>query len=106
MDARYQESELELAMQEGMLALGRKLLRQGFSNLDFLEAAQPGLGIYYAGTCPMSASAGAGVVDANLRTFDHPNLFICDGSVIPALPEKHLTLTIMALAHSFGRAFS
>ena len=50
----------------------------------------------------MSASAGAGVVDVDLRTFDHPNLFICDGSVIPALPEKHLTLTIMALAHRLG----
>ena len=83
-------------MQKGMLALGRKLLRQGFGSRYFREAAQPGLGIHYAGTCRMSASAGAGVVDVNLRTFDHPNLFICDGSVIPALPEKHLTLTIMA----------
>jgi choline dehydrogenase-like flavoprotein len=101
-DVRYQESEPELAMKEVMLALGRKLLRKASATLIFGEAAQPGLGIHYAGTCRMSASAGAGVVDVNLRTFDHPNLFICDGSVIPALPEKHLTLTIMALAHRLG----
>ena len=38
------------------------------------------------------------LVDANLQSFDHENLYICDGSVIPMLPDKHLTLTIMALA--------
>lgn len=101
-DVRYRESEQELAMKEAMLALGKRLLRKASATLILEEAAHPGLGIHYAGTCRMSASAGAGVVDANLRTFDHPNLFICDGSVIPALPEKHLTLTIMALAHRLG----
>ena len=105
-DVRYQESEQELAMKEAMLALGRKLLRKSSGTLIFGEAAHPGLGIHYAGTCRMSASPGAGVVDENLRTFDHSNLFICDGSVIPALPEKHLTLTIMALAHRLGEHLS
>ena len=93
-------------MKEAMLALGRKLLRKSSGTLIFGEAAHPGLGIHYAGTCRMSASPGAGVVDENLRTFDHSNLFICDGSVIPALPEKHLTLTIMALAHRLGEHLS
>jgi len=101
-DVRYQESAPELAMKQAMLALGVKLLRKASATLIFREAARPGSGIHYAGTCRISSSPKAGVVDQNLRTFDHPNLFICDGSVIPTLPEKHLTLTIMALAHRLG----
>ncbi|RWC62398.1 GMC family oxidoreductase [Mesorhizobium sp.] len=58
----------------------------------------PGDSIHYAGTCRMSSDPVAGVVDANLRSFDHRNLFICDGSVLPSLPEKHSALTMMALA--------
>ena len=40
-----------------------------------------------------------GVVDKDLKYFKSQNLYICDGSVIPALSEKYPTLTIMALAH-------
>jgi glucose dehydrogenase len=38
------------------------------------------------------------VVNEHLQSFDHPNLYLCDGSVVPEIPEKNLTLTIMALA--------
>ena len=37
-------------------------------------------------------------MDRDLWTFDHPNLCLCDGSVVPELSEKNLTLTIMGLA--------
>jgi choline dehydrogenase-like flavoprotein len=46
----------------------------------------------------MAASAHDGVVDGGCRTFDHPNLYLCDGGVMPDLSEKNPTLTIMALA--------
>ncbi len=59
---------------------------------------RPGPGIHYAGTCRMASARGEGVVDASLRSFDHPNLYLCDGSVLPEISEKNLTLTIMALA--------
>ena len=64
---------------------------------------RPGTGIHYAGTSRMSARPQDGVVDADLRAHDHPNLYLCDGGVIPTLPDKHLTLTIMTLAHRLGR---
>lgn len=59
----------------------------------------PGNAIHYAGTCRMGKNASEGVVDENLQSFDHKNLYICDGSVFPTLSEKNMTLTIMALAH-------
>ena len=59
---------------------------------------RPGDSIHYAGTCRMGKDSTQSVVDINLQSHEHRNLFICDGSVFPSLPEKHPTLTIMALA--------
>jgi choline dehydrogenase-like flavoprotein len=47
----------------------------------------------------MAADPKDGVVDKDLKYFKSKNLYVCDGSVIPVLSEKHPTLTIMALAH-------
>ena len=41
---------------------------------------------------------GDGVVDAHLRTFAVPNLYSCDGSVLPTQGSANPALTIMALA--------
>lgn|GEM_PF-4005203 len=60
---------------------------------------QQGTGIHYGGTCRISALPQDGVVNRNLQTHDHANLYICDGSALPTLPDEHLTLTIMTLAH-------
>ncbi|MCB2228205.1 MAG: GMC family oxidoreductase [Desulfarculaceae bacterium] len=99
----YRESAREKAMKQAMLDLGEKLLKKASATVILKEGAAAGLGIHYAGTARMAAGPSQGVVDADLRCFDHPNLYVCDGSVIPKLPEKHLTLTIMALAHRLGR---
>jgi glucose dehydrogenase len=99
-DVRYCLSENDRRMQRSMLRYGRRILRacSGAVITTFLDP-QPGRSIHYAGTCRMAAERTEGVVDRDLRTFDHPNLFLCDGSVFPELSEKNLTLTIMALAH-------
>jgi glucose dehydrogenase len=47
----------------------------------------------------MAFSPGEGAVDHECRAFDHPNLYVCDGGVMPELSEKNPTLTIMALAN-------
>jgi choline dehydrogenase-like flavoprotein len=99
----YRQSAQEKAMQQGMLALGEKLLRKASATVIVKEEAGLGAGIHYAGTARMAAGPSHGVVDANLSCFDHPNLYLCDGSVVPKLTEKHLTLTIMALAHRLGQ---
>jgi choline dehydrogenase-like flavoprotein len=46
----------------------------------------------------MAARPEDGVVDANLRTFAVPNLYITDGSVLPTQGAVNPALTIMALA--------
>ena len=50
------------------------------------------------GGCRMAADEREGVVDANLRSFAIPNLFVVDGSVCPTQGSANPALTIMALA--------
>jgi choline dehydrogenase-like flavoprotein len=50
------------------------------------------------GGCRMASDERSGVVDANLRTFAVPNLYIVDGSVCPTQGSANPALTIMALA--------
>jgi len=53
---------------------------------------------HLVGGCVMSASADTGVIDADHRTWGVPNLFVCDGSVMPTQGSANPALTIMALA--------
>ena len=48
--------------------------------------------------CRMAADPTQGVVDAQLRSFAIPNLFVIDGSVCPTQGSANPALTIMALA--------
>jgi choline dehydrogenase-like flavoprotein len=50
------------------------------------------------GGCRMGADETTGVVDANLRSFAVPNLYVVDGSVCPTQGSANPALTIMALA--------
>lgn len=95
----YETSEIEADHSRRIAALGRRMLRKASGYITDDVAAPPGSGIHYAGTCRMAADPRAGVVDKDLKYFKSKNLYVCDGSVIPALSEKHPSLTIMALAH-------
>jgi choline dehydrogenase-like flavoprotein len=53
---------------------------------------------HLVGGARMGATAADGVVDANLRSFAVPNLYITDGSVMPTQGSANPALTIMALA--------
>lgn len=87
---------------DAMMAWGRKVLRKASSTVVYATSDNSGTGIHYAGTTPLAGDPAKGVVDADLRSHDIDNLYICDGGVIPLLPDKHLTLTIMALSHRLG----
>ncbi|MGQ3674046.1 GMC oxidoreductase [Xanthobacter sp. TB0139] len=87
---------------DAMTAWGRRVLKGASSTLISTSHDNSGTGIHYAGTTGMSENPQAGIVNANLRSHDIDNLYICDGGVVPHLPDKHLTLTIMALAHRLG----
>ena len=61
------------------------------------------------GTCRMGGSADEAVVDASCRSFDIPNLLVCDNSVFPSALSVNPALTIMAVAlrvadHFLGKA--
>ena len=53
---------------------------------------------HLVGGCAMSATEATGVVDADHRAWGVPNLFVCDGSVMPTQGSANPALTIMALA--------
>jgi choline dehydrogenase-like flavoprotein len=57
---------------------------------------------HLVGGCRMAARREDGVVDADLRSFAVPNLFITDGSVLPTQGSANPALTIMALAARCG----
>jgi len=101
-DIAYTTSEITKERMKKMAQFGRKLLRHASATLIVENHSNDGTGIHYAGTCRMGKSSKKAIVDADLKTFDHENLYICDGGVIPHLPDKHLTLTIMALADRLG----
>jgi choline dehydrogenase-like flavoprotein len=50
------------------------------------------------GTCRMGSDPADSVVDADCRTHDVPNLFICDGSIFPTSTAVNPSLTIEAIA--------
>jgi choline dehydrogenase-like flavoprotein len=50
------------------------------------------------GTARMGRDAKSAVVDADLRAFDHPNLFVEGSAVFPTGGSANPTLTIAALA--------
>jgi choline dehydrogenase-like flavoprotein len=87
------------AAMEAMDAWGRRVLRAASSTMIHATRDATGEGIHYAGTTRIADDPAQGVVDAGLRCHGFDNLYVCDGGVIPVLPDKHLTLTIMALAH-------
>ena len=53
---------------------------------------------HHSGTCRMAASAETGVCDRDGRVFGTSNLYVCDGSVLPATGYANTGLTIGALA--------
>jgi choline dehydrogenase-like flavoprotein len=53
---------------------------------------------HLVGGARMAARPEDGVVDADLRTFAVPNLYVTDGSVLPTQGAANPALTIMALA--------
>ena len=57
---------------------------------------------HLVGGCGMGDHAETSVVDANHHIWGIPNLFVCDGSVMPTQGSANPALTIMTLASRLG----
>jgi len=63
---------------------------------------QQSFAVHLLGTCRMGNDPKTSVVDANHRTHDVPNLFLCDGSSFVTSGRGQPTMTIQALAFRAG----
>ena len=53
---------------------------------------------HLGGTARMGERSGTSVVNADCRSWDIPNLWVCDGSVFPTVGGVNPSLTIQAIA--------
>jgi len=83
----------------------RKMMRAGIETAEQVLTAAGATETHWVerfahlvGSCRMGANAGDSVVDQWCRSWDVPNLFVCDGSVLPTQGSANPALTISALA--------
>ena len=86
--------------------IARGLRKLGVLTLSmFTQFSPPGYGIHYAGTLPMKEKPAAPYqCNRNGELFGEPGVFIVDGAVLPRLPAKNLSFTIMANAMRTAQA--
>ncbi len=65
-------------------------------------AQEQQFGVHLLGTCRMGKDAKTSVINADNRTHDVKNLFLCDGSSLVTSGRGQPTMTIMALAFRAG----
>jgi choline dehydrogenase-like flavoprotein len=82
-----------------------RMMRAGIARAEEVLLAAGARSTHYVrryahlvGTCRMGASPDDSVVDQWCRSWDVPNLFVCDGSVLPTQGSANPALTISALA--------
>lgn len=105
-DYRYHEEDVASVVRTHDL-LDQWLEKTGLGRIDYRmprkersEAvlAQSRDGMHQIGLARMAASRTEGVVDADLRAFDAPNLYLVGSAVLPTAGQANPTLTAMALA--------
>ncbi len=91
-------AELKRRLSRTMRKLGAVLMTTSFS------VAGPGRDVHYAGTLPMRRNPEAFETNEDGELAGLRGLHIVDGAVLPNLPAKAHTLTIMANADRIGRS--
>ncbi len=81
-----------------LIEFGRKKVIEIMRAAGATEVEQESRFAHLVGACRMSATPDAGVCDKFGRTWDVPNLFVMDGSVMPTQGSANPGLTIQALA--------
>ncbi|HUO61299.1 MAG TPA: GMC family oxidoreductase, partial [Candidatus Acidoferrales bacterium] len=81
-----------------MIAWGGNKVEEVMWAAGAVEVDQEPRYAHLVGAARMGADPRASVVDKFCRTWDVPNLFVCDGSVMPTQGSANPGLTIQALA--------
>jgi choline dehydrogenase-like flavoprotein len=68
----------------------------GYSMASLASSPPPSWGFHHAGTLPMKDRPDLFETHADGRLWNSKRVRIIDGSVLPSLPAKNLSLTIMA----------
>ncbi|RQZ16659.1 GMC family oxidoreductase [Burkholderia sp. Bp9031] len=84
----------------------RRMMRHAFAQMGYSLEAAGARDIWHeqddtchlAGTARMGDDPATSVVDADCRSWDIPNLWVCDGSVFPTVGGVNPSLTIQAIA--------
>lgn len=83
----------------------RRMMRAGIARAEAVLGAAGAVETHWVkrfahlvGSCRMGAAPSDSVVDRWCRSWDVPNLFVCDGSVLPTQGSANPALTISALA--------
>lgn len=98
-DGGHQATSASL-LKRGLKQLSKHVRRMGaYPIFGSLTLSTPGADLHYAGTLPM----GGAEVSIEGAVRDCPGLYVVDGAVLPSLPARHCTLTIMANADRIAR---
>ncbi len=98
--ARFTYSQCE--NDRANIAYGKRVLERIWAAAGAQDTLTIDRYAHLVGGCRMGAFAEDSVVDADHRAWDVPNLFVCDGSVMPTQGSANPALTIMALAARFA----
>jgi choline dehydrogenase-like flavoprotein len=105
-EMRFSDEDVA-SVERAMVELDAALRDAGVGHLEFLfddiaAGVRDGLvqssGFHQTGTTRMAATAGDGVVDANLAVFGTENLFVASTSTFPTSSQANPTLTGIAFA--------
>ena len=95
----FSYGENDRALIEGIKADGRRIMEAAGAQKILLNEGNH----HVLGTCRMGTDPSTSVVDADCRAHDVPNLWICDGSVLPTIGAVNPSLTIQAIATRTAR---
>jgi len=92
---------------DGIATLLKAMKPMGvYGHQYFTQETAVGSGFHFAGSLPMNNRAGQFETDTHGRLWNCKRVHVIDGSVLPSLPAKNLTLTIMANAARIASGLS
>jgi cholesterol oxidase len=97
---RSQSADYFDAVKDAMSDIARDM--NGQFTVNPLDHFAKTVTVHGLGGCPMGLNSKEGVVDTFGRVFNHPGLFVADGSVMPGPVGPNPSLTIAALADRFS----